>query len=79
MRQAGLTPRQSGELECPFSYPDAETACRALTSSGSAVRIIQHVGEERLRNTILDALEPYRLRTGGYRTINRFRFVVASG
>jgi hypothetical protein len=45
--------------------------------SGSGARAIQHSGEECTRQTILDALEEFRLETGGYRFENRFRYLIA--
>jgi SAM-dependent methyltransferase len=77
MEEAGLTPIDGGKLDGPFTYPDADTACRGLTSSGLAIEIIRQVGEDRLRETILKALEPYRQSSGGYLVRNVFRFVLA--
>ena len=78
LERAGLTPADHGKVNCPFEYPDAETACRALTSSGLAMMIIRQAGEERLRQVILEAIEPHRLESGGYREENVFRYVIAT-
>lgn len=34
MAQAGLQPAASGYIDCPFEYPDAETAWRGISSAG---------------------------------------------
>ena len=40
--EAGLTPRESAEADCPFIYPDLEDALRGLLSAGPAALAIQH-------------------------------------
>lgn len=75
--QAGLTPRVAETVECPWVYPDEQTALRGLLASGPAMRAIQHKGEEMVRDAILDALVPFRTSSGGYRLSNGFRYVLA--
>lgn len=75
--EAGLTPRESAEVDCPFIYPDLETALRGLMSAGPAYRAIQHSGEERVRDTVARALEPFGVPSGGYRLDNKFRYLIA--
>jgi len=77
LETAHLRPVDGGEIPITFHYPDAEVACRAMLAGGGAARAIQHSGEERVRQTIVDALEAFRVETGGYRIENRFRFVIA--
>lgn len=78
MEQAGLQPIDSGEVDCPFEYPDAETAWRAVSSAGPVIRAIRHAGEERTKQAIIDSLAPYKTHTGGYLQENKFRFVIAT-
>ena len=75
--EAGLTPRESTEVDCPFVYPDLETALRGLLSPGPATLAIQHSGEERVRDTVARALAPFQTPSGGYRLENRFRYLIA--
>lgn len=77
MRQAGLEPVASGEVPCPFRFPDLETAVRGLTAAGPTVQAAQHAGEEPIRHAIAAALAPYRTSDGGYLQRNVFRYVVA--
>lgn len=76
LETAALRPVDRGEIPRVSDYPDAEAACRALLA-GSALAI-RHSGEERVRQAILEALEAFRVETGGYRIENRFRFVIAA-
>ncbi|HYM69699.1 MAG TPA: class I SAM-dependent methyltransferase [bacterium] len=77
-RDAGLTPRSVDEVECPFEYPDRDTALRGLLSAGPAVRAIQESGENRVRDAVVPALAPYRLSSGGYRLENSVLVMVAT-
>jgi SAM-dependent methyltransferase len=78
MEQAGLQPIDSGEADCPFEYPDAETAWRAVSSAGPVIRAIRHAGEERTKQAIIDSMAPYKTHTGSYLQENKFRFVIAT-
>ena len=75
--QAGLAPRVAETVACPWEYPDASTALRGLLASGPAIRAIQAHGEAVVRETVLEALAPFRTRSGGYRLGNSFRYVIA--
>jgi SAM-dependent methyltransferase len=77
LKSAGFQLVDSGEIPIVVEYPDGDTACRAMLGGSGGVRAIRHSGEERVRQTILEALEAYRSETGGYRMENRFRFVIA--
>jgi hypothetical protein len=78
MQQAGLTPRESGEVACPFEYPDEETTWKAISSAGPVVRAVQYAGEAKVKQAVLDSLVPYRTNSGGYRQDNLFRYVTAT-
>jgi len=60
MEQAGLAPGERGAAQCPFAYPDGETAWRALSSAGPLVRAIRHAGEERVKAAVLESLALYQ-------------------
>jgi SAM-dependent methyltransferase len=77
LQAAGLHLLDRGEAPIVVEYPDADAACRAMLQGSAGVRAVQHSGEERVREVILDGLAPYRTETGGYRLENRFRFLIA--
>lgn len=58
-------------------YPDAETMLRGLLSAGPAVRAIEHVGEEAVKDAVLKALEPFKTPDGGYHFCNKFLYLIA--
>ncbi len=75
--QAGLTPHLIETVECPWEYPDEPTALRGLLSAGPAIRAIQVKGEVVVRDAILNALAPFKTRSGGYHLSNSFRYMIA--
>jgi len=77
LEAAGFRPVDRGEIPVVFHHPDAGAACRSLMSGGGSARAVRHSGEGRVRQAILEALEEFRVATGGYRIENRFRFVIA--
>lgn len=78
LEQANLSPLTSGEVDCPFAYPDLETAVRGNLSSGPSAAAIRKAGVEAVQQAIAVALAPFRTSEGGYRQRNRFRYVIAA-
>lgn len=76
--EAGLTPGEFVNVDCPVLYPDLETALRALLSAGPVVRVINHAGEEAVREATADSLKPFRLSDGSYRLENKFRYMITT-
>lgn len=73
---AGLTPGVIVDVDCPWIYPDLETALSGLLSSGPAERAIRASSLERARGAVAAAIAPYRT-ASGYRLNNTFRYLVA--
>ena len=78
LQQAGLAPLTSAEVDCPFQFPDLETAVRGHMSAGVAAMAIRQAGTEAVRQAIAEALAPYRQNGSGYHQRARFRYVVAA-
>jgi hypothetical protein len=76
--QAGLTAKDIFDVDCPFEFPDLETALIALSSSGVTVRAAQHSGPEAVAEALSNALAPYRRSDGSYRALAVFRCLLAS-
>ena len=74
VEQAGLTFSETGEVACPFEYPDEEVALKALCSSGPVVRAIGAVGEQQVSEAVLRSLTPYKQSDASYRQRNIFRY-----
>jgi hypothetical protein len=77
IEQAGLTVTASGEADCPFEYPDLETAWIAGRSAGPVQGALRQVAEATLRDNVLAAIARYRTSTGAVRFENTFRVVTA--
>lgn len=77
LQQAGLTPLTSGEVDCPFEFPDLEMAVRGHMSSGPAAAAIRQASAEAVQRAIAESLAPFRLNGRGYRQRTRFRYVIA--
>jgi SAM-dependent methyltransferase len=75
----GLRPLAGSEVECPWVYPDGDSAWLALSRSarGTVVRAVGEVGEARTRAVVLEALQRYRRPDGSYRLLNKFTTVIA--
>lgn len=75
--EAGLAPLAVIDVDCPWLYPDRDTALRGMLSSGPVERAIRVSGFERARDAVADTLTPYRTAAGGYRLNNVFRYLIA--
>jgi SAM-dependent methyltransferase len=78
LEQAGLTPLTGGEVDCPFEFPDLQTAVRANTSTGPATAATRLAGAEAVRRAIAEALAPFQTSEGGYRLRNRLHYAIAA-
>jgi hypothetical protein len=78
LQQAGMTPLESGEVDCPFEFPDLETALRGNMSTGVAAAAIRAAGAEAVQRAMVKSFAPLRLSDGSYRVRTRFRYVIAS-
>lgn len=75
--QAGLTPVLVEDVECPWTYQNANAAVRGLIASGAGARAAMAVGENAARRAILDAIRPFKDCAGGFVLRNRYRYVMA--
>jgi hypothetical protein len=73
---AGLRLVASGEVPLAWTYPDTETAIRALLASAGGARASRAVGEPRVREALVDAIAPFRVQHGAISIHNVFRYVV---
>jgi SAM-dependent methyltransferase len=78
MRQAGLEPRRTEEVDTPLHLPDQTALERAFMLDGALLRAIEHSGEQAVRSAIVEAAAPFAQHDGSYRFEARFRYVVAS-
>jgi SAM-dependent methyltransferase len=78
LQQAGLLPVKSGDVACPFVFPDLESAARGLMSAGAAVAVVERVGAEPVYRAIAEALRLFKTDAGGYLLRNSFHYVIGS-
>lgn len=76
--RAGLTFQETGEVNCPFEYPDDEVALKAMCSAGPMMRAIRAVGEEQVYEVVLRSMAPYKRSDGSYRQRNKFRYFITT-
>jgi len=76
---AGLAVVAEDEVECPFTYPDADALVGPLLASGIGRAAAARAGAAAVREAVLGRLDVNRTRTGGYVLRNRFRVLVARG
>lgn len=78
LEAAGLRPIDGGTVPVVVAYADREAALGAMLAGSAGPRAIAQSGAERVRQVMLDALEEFRVPTGGYQFENRFRFLIAA-
>lgn len=77
LRHAGLEPVRDDEVAVPFEAADAPTLIRGMLSAGPMALLLEHAGEDAVRETIVTASQSYARADGSYRFENTFRYVVA--
>jgi len=73
---AGLRLDTSGEVALAWTYPDTDTALRALLASAGGARAGRVVGKQRVREALVAAMEPFRDPAGTISINNVFRYIV---
>jgi SAM-dependent methyltransferase len=74
---AGLTPLEVFDVDCPFSFPDEATAVRGWNASGVAVRASQVASEAAVGEAHAKAIAPFRRPDGSYHIGASFRCLLA--
>lgn len=74
---AGLQPEEVLDVDSPWIYADEAAALRGLTSTGNAVRAMEHTSEEAVRETYAKAIPAFRQADGTIRASAWFRCLVA--
>jgi SAM-dependent methyltransferase len=78
LRRAGLESARDDEVAVPFEAPDGRALVRGMLSAGPMQPLLDHAGEDAVRQTILAASQPFARADGSYRFENTFRYVIAS-
>lgn len=77
MREVGLTPAEEGEFDGALSFPDSDTATRAVLSASA--RAIAHAGVDVVAGAVRATLPAVTNDDGSVVWRNRFRWVKATG
>jgi SAM-dependent methyltransferase len=78
VESAGLRVRDAFAVPTPFEYPDVDTAVRAQSASGPAIRAIRHAGEPAVDAVLRPVMTDHGKADGSVRFDNVFRGVLAS-
>ncbi len=65
------------DVECPWFYPDVETAIKALSSTGVAAKAVMAVGQAAVDEAHTNAIAPYMQVDGSVRIGSTFRVLLA--
>ncbi len=76
-QQAGLRLVGGGRINCPFAYPDLDSAVRGLLSTGFFDAAAERAGEDAVSGELAAALSAFRGESGAVRMTNVFRYVLA--
>ena len=76
-KEGGLEATDVIDVECPWLYPDAETALKGLSSSGVAAKGIMTVGQAAVDQAYANAIAPFRKTDGSFRIGATFKVLLA--
>lgn len=76
LSDAGVRDVHFVEAQCPFIFPDIETAWHAWSAAGPIARVMRVAGEAAVRKVIEESILADRKPDGALRQDNAFRFVV---
>lgn len=76
VESAGFRVVHEGDVECPFEFESLDTGWRTIRSAGMLVALRRKLGEDRVKDAVLPALEPFRAADGSVRLSNWFRYLV---
>ena len=74
---AGLQPVDVFDVDSPWVYTDEAAALRGLTSTGNAIRAMEHVGEDVVTEAYASAIAAFRQPDGSVRASAWFRCLLA--
>jgi SAM-dependent methyltransferase len=74
---AGFTITNSGSVACVSEFPDADTAYRALASTGMVYPLVQNNAEDDLRHDSMKRLEELNSSTSGIRMAASLGWLIA--
>ncbi len=75
--EAGLYPETTEEIECLWKFEDENMALKAMLSAGVMSFAIQNAGEEKVRETVRNAISQFRQHSGNYELKNTFNCLAA--
>lgn len=77
-KQAGLRPRESGDLEVVEEYPDVTTLLRGYLAHGSIVKTVRTAGEQAVRAALTEGVRALITTDGGVRIEDEYHYLIAT-
>ena len=77
--EAGLQPGDVAEVPCPWTFPDLDSALRAMLAAGPAIKVIQTAGAAAVRTAVAASIERFRQPSGEYIIGSAFSSLNSSG
>lgn len=71
-KQAGLNPGAAEEIMCIWDFENEETALRGILSAGLTALAIENFGEQKISETVSDALKQFIQKSGRVTVKNTF-------
>jgi SAM-dependent methyltransferase len=76
--EAGFDLHEVTDVPCEWEYANEPTAVAGLLCAGPVVAVMEHAGDDAVREVTSRFLEPFRTSEGGYRISNHFRVAIAT-
>jgi SAM-dependent methyltransferase len=78
LARAGLTACERHMAPCTWFYSDSAAALRGLLSTGPAATAIERLGEDAVKETVLESIRSFRCRSGIYLLRNTFQYLIGT-
>jgi SAM-dependent methyltransferase len=77
VRDSGFTPVRTEYADSIWYFPDETTVLKRFLAPAPAFMAINHSGENKVREAVMKAIEPFKTRKGSYYLKNKFKFTIA--
>lgn len=75
---AGYTLKEKGTIECPWNFSTLDNALKGILSAGPSAEAINYAGMDKVKEKLIQTLEPFNIYDEIYILENVFHYYIAS-